>query len=68
VFGADLGRQCVTRGLIDEFYVHVAPVMLGAGLRLLECPGIEPVRWERLHDGDPAQAVDLRYRPARAEL
>jgi SAM-dependent methyltransferase len=27
--------------------------------------GIEPVRWERIHDGDRAQVVDLRYRPAR---
>jgi hypothetical protein len=42
--------------------------MLGDGVRLFDCPGIEPVRWERIHDGDPAQAggvVDLRYRPAR---
>jgi hypothetical protein len=38
------------------------------GVRLFDCPGIERVRWERIHDGDPAQAggvVDLRYRPAR---
>ena len=68
IFSADIGRQCVLRGLIDEFYVHLAPVMLGDGVRLFDCPGIEPVRWERIHDGDPAQAggvVDLRYRPAR---
>jgi len=65
VHGADIARQCVTRGLIDEFYVHVAPVMLGDGVRLFECPGIEPVRWERIHDGDPAQVADLRYRPLR---
>jgi hypothetical protein len=25
--------------------------MLGDGIRLFECPGIEPVRWERIHDG-----------------
>ncbi|MEV4087573.1 dihydrofolate reductase family protein [Nonomuraea fuscirosea] len=60
----DIARQCVERGLIDEFRVHLAPVMLGAGVRLFNCPGIEPVRWARIHDGDPAQAVDLRYRPA----
>jgi dihydrofolate reductase len=64
VFGADVARQCVTRGLIDEFYVHLAPVMLGDGVRLFDCPGIEPVRWERIDDGHPAQVVDLRYRPA----
>ncbi|WSM30895.1 hypothetical protein OG776_06415 [Streptomyces sp. NBC_01689] len=44
--------------------MHLAPVMLGSGVRLFDCPGIEPVRWARIHDGDPAQAVDPRYRPA----
>ncbi|WP_067805579.1 dihydrofolate reductase family protein [Actinomadura formosensis] len=68
IFGADIARQCVVRGLIDEFYVHLVPVMLGEGIRLFDCPGIEPVRWERIHDGDPVQAVDLRYRPATGEL
>lgn len=64
ILGQDVARQCVERGLIDEFYVHLAPVMLGSGVRLFDCPGVEPVRWARIHDGDPAQAVDLRYRPA----
>jgi hypothetical protein len=27
--------------------------------------GIEPIRWDRIHDGDPARVVDLRYRPTR---
>ncbi|MEU5883046.1 lipase family protein [Spirillospora sp. NPDC047279] len=60
----DIARQCVERGLIDEFRVHLAPIMLGSGVRLFDCPGIEPVRWARIHDGHPAQAVDLRYRRA----
>jgi dihydrofolate reductase len=64
VFGADIARQCVARGLIDEFTVHLAPVMLGDGIRLYESAGSPPVRWERVHDGDPRQVVDLRYRPA----
>jgi dihydrofolate reductase len=64
VFGADLARQCPERGLIDEFHVHLAPVMLGDGIRLLDAPGIDPVRWERIPDSDSgAQVLDLRYRP-----
>lgn len=59
----DIARQCVQRGLIDEFRVHLVPVMLGSGVRLFDCPGIDPVRWARIYDGDPALAVDLRYRP-----
>jgi len=42
VFGADLARQCLERGLIDEFHVHLAPVMLGDGLRFLHARGIDP--------------------------
>jgi dihydrofolate reductase len=64
VFGADIARQCLALGLIDEFAVHLAPVMLGDGVRLFDCPGVAPVRWERIHDGDAAEVVDLRYRPA----
>lgn len=64
IHSQDIARQCVERGLIDEFRVHLAPVMLGSGVRLFDSPGTPPVRWARIHDGDPARAVDLRYRPA----
>lgn len=63
VFGADLARQCLERGLLDEFHVHLAPVMLRDGIRLLDAPGINPGRWERILDPDSgAQVLDLRYR------
>src|SRR5690625_3461517 len=32
--GADLARQCLQAGLVDEMIVHVAPVLLGAGTPL----------------------------------
>lgn len=65
VFGADIARQCVERGLIDEFSVHIAPVMLGDGVRLFDAPGAGPVRWEPVRDADAPEVVDLRYRPRR---
>lgn len=34
--GADTIRQFLHAGLIDEFYVHTAPVILGSGLRLFD--------------------------------
>lgn len=58
----DIARQCVELGIVDEFVVHLMPVMLGSGVRLFDNPGGEPVRWDRVHDGDPALAADLRYR------
>lgn len=35
VFGADLARKCLQGGLLDELVVHIAPVLLGEGVRLL---------------------------------
>jgi dihydrofolate reductase len=32
--GADVVRQCVDDGLVDELRLHVAPVILGAGTSL----------------------------------
>lgn len=64
IHGQDIARQCVEGGLIDVFSVHLAPVMLGSGVRLFDCPGSEPVPWARIHDGHPAETVDLHYRPA----
>ena len=34
--GADTIRQFFNAGLIDEFTIHIAPVILGSGLRLFE--------------------------------
>ncbi len=64
LLGANIARQCATRGLVDELYVHLAPVMLGDGVRVFECSGGEPLRWARIHDGDPARVLDIRYRLA----
>jgi dihydrofolate reductase len=39
VIGADVARQCVDRGLIDEVEILLVPVLLGGGVRLFERPG-----------------------------
>lgn len=39
VLGADVARQCLAAGLIEEILVHVVPVLLGDGVRFLERPG-----------------------------
>ena len=53
----------VRPGLIDEIDIHIAPILLGDGIRLYHNPGREPIRLHRLDDGDPASAVRVRYRP-----
>ena len=34
--GADVVQQCLKAGLVDEFQVHVAPLILGDGVRLFD--------------------------------
>jgi dihydrofolate reductase len=63
VFSASIGRQLLERGLIDEIDLHVAPVLLGDGIRLFDNPGGDPVRLEVLNGDDPSAAVNVRYRP-----
>lgn len=46
VLGATLARRCLEAGLLDEVLVHVAPVLLGDGVRLFEHPGGTQVRLE----------------------
>jgi dihydrofolate reductase len=64
VFSPSIGRQLLELGLIDEIDLHIAPVLLGDGIRLYDNPGGEPIRLQQLGEGDPARAVNVRYRPA----
>jgi riboflavin biosynthesis pyrimidine reductase len=63
VIGADFARQCVQEGLIDEIRVHLAPVMLGDGVRFFNWPGAPgPVRLETIDAAHSAQLITLRFR------
>ena len=45
--GASAVQQYLAPGLLDELYLHIAPVILGAGERLLDDvgdPTLEPVK------------------------
>jgi dihydrofolate reductase len=63
VFSPTIGRQLLDCGLIDEIDLHVAPVLLGDGIRLYDNPGSTPVRLELLNGASPLVAVNLRYHP-----
>ncbi len=60
IFSPDIGRQLLALGLIDEIDLHVAPVLLGDGIRLFDNPGGTPVRLEMINADDP----DSRRQPA----
>jgi dihydrofolate reductase len=63
VLSPTIGRQLLELGLIDEIDLHIAPVLLGDGIRLYDNPGSEPIHLHRVSDGDPNSEVNVRYRP-----
>jgi dihydrofolate reductase len=48
VLGADVARQCIEAGLLDEVLVFIAPVLLGDGVRLFDHPAGTQVRLEQV--------------------
>jgi dihydrofolate reductase len=66
IFGANLAAQCLDHGLIDEIVVHVAPVLLGGGVRLYgEAGSRAQVRLEPIDRAEAGDLQSLRYRVSR---
>jgi dihydrofolate reductase len=59
--GAGVIRQALAAGLVDELFLHVAPVILGSGTRLFEHLG-GAIRLERAEVIESRHATHLRYR------
>jgi dihydrofolate reductase len=64
IFGANTARQCIDAGLLDEIVIHLAPVLLGDGIRL-HGPGVGRVDLERTAVDQSGQLTDLRSRVAK---
>lgn len=65
VFSPTIGAQLLPLGLIDEIDLHVAPVLLGDGVRLYDNPGGRPVHLHRDGVAEPTAEFNVRYRPVR---
>jgi dihydrofolate reductase len=66
VLGANVARQCLESGLLDEIIVHVAPVLLGDGVRLFERAGGATVKLEPIFSAEEGQTTVLRYSVRRS--
>jgi dihydrofolate reductase len=64
IFSPNIGRQLLDRDLIDEIDLHIAPVLLGDGIRLYDNPGGTPIRLDRVAE-DATRAVNVRYHPIK---
>ncbi len=54
--------QSINAGLVNEIQLHVAPVLLGGGVRLFDGVGADPPRFELLKVLDSPRATHVRYR------
>ena len=63
--GADIARQCLEAGELDEVLTIIAPVLLGDGVRLFEYPGGRRVQLERLSLVEVPHATNLWVRVVR---
>jgi dihydrofolate reductase len=60
--GANVVQQLLAAGLVDEFQLHVAPVLLGGGVRLFDRLGSTPPKVELLKATDSPAVTHLTYR------
>ncbi|GGD42825.1 deaminase [Microbacterium faecale] len=62
ITGANVARQCLEAGLIDEIFVHVLPVLLGDGVRLFEQRSNGRINIEQISSTPRGRTTELRYR------
>jgi dihydrofolate reductase len=60
--GADVARQYLAVGLLDELELHVVPVVLGDGARLFKNLGDAEVRLEQVRAVEAPGVAHLKYR------
>ncbi|MEJ7647777.1 MAG: dihydrofolate reductase family protein [Nakamurella sp.] len=63
VFSPTIGGQLLERGLIDEIDLHIAPILLGRGIRLYDSEAGRAIRLHLVNAGDPISVVNVRCRP-----
>ena len=62
IIGADVARQCMDAGLVDEIIVFLAPILLGDGIRLFSRSGAAPIDLETIGVTQSGQVTNLRFR------
>ena len=63
--GASVARQYLKAGHLDELLIHVAPVLIGDGVRLFDDPGPDQVELECTQVIESPAVTHLRYRVVR---
>lgn len=59
---ADVARQYLAAGLLDQIDLHLVPVLLGAGLRVFDDAALSGITLEQLRVVEAPGVTHLRYR------
>ncbi len=60
--GASSVQQALKAGLLDEFHLHIAHVLLGEGVRLFDHLGKEPIHLQHIATLETPGATHLKFR------
>lgn len=60
--GANVIQQYLEAGLLDQLQIHLAPLLLGGGIRLFDDVGTEQIELEATRVIDSPGVTHLRYR------
>lgn len=63
--GASAVQQALCAGLLDEFHMSIAHVLLGEGVRLFDHLGAQPIHLEHLRTLETPGATHLSFRVVR---
>jgi dihydrofolate reductase len=62
LLGASIDQQCLNAGLVDEIILHVAPVLIGEGIRLFDKLKAGDIELERIDLVASGGLTSLRFR------
>jgi dihydrofolate reductase len=65
VSGADIAQQLLRAGKVDEIQVSLVPLLLGAGVRLFDHLGPDPIALEQVRVIESEGVTHVRYRVVR---
>jgi dihydrofolate reductase len=60
--GADVIQQYLRAGAVDEFQLHIAPILLGGGVRLLDGLGNDEIKIEVVRAVESPYVTHVKYR------
>ena len=60
--GADLGRQCIRAGLVDEISIHLVPVLFGSCMQMFDDAEHVHIKLEPIAVENTPSAAHMRFR------